>query len=267
MSSLQRTPPQMINNTSNKRLKRDEDDTDITLSSAVNMLMNQFRETRESIDDLRKDINNKIDVVKSELESKLQLMSQEICSIKSQSEVKFSNSDTALSTLSDRVDQLSHSIGNLQNRNELIISGIPFIIGENLHELFTAMCKQLGVHDDVCPAVDIRRMKTKDAQRDGDKCLVVMQFALKSSRDHFYSAYLRTRNLNLRHLGLDSDRRIYVNENLTVNARKVKVAALRIKKTGKLSTVYTKQGVVYVKPTAESNPVVVNSVKDLDKFA
>lgn len=233
----------------------------------MDMLMSQFRETKEMIDDFRKDVNNKIDAVKAELEGKLNLVSQEISSLKSECAAKFSSNDVAVCTLNERVDTLSHTIGNLQNVSDLIISGVPFMNGENLRELFNAMCKQLGFNDDLYPLVDIRRMKAKAALKEGNECLIVVQFALKNSRDDFYNAYLRTRDLKLRHLGLDSDRRIYVNENLTVGARKVKVAALRLKKAGKLSTVYTKQGVVHVKPTAESRPTVVNSEKDLDQFS
>lgn len=129
------------------------------------------------------------------------------------------------------------------------------------------MCRQLGFDGDAYPAVDVRRMKARATLKDGDECLIAIQFALRNSRDDFYNAYLRTRDLKLRHLGLKSDRRIYVNENLTVTARKVKVAALRLKKAGKLSSVYTKQGVVHVKSTAESHPVVVNSEKDLVLFS
>lgn len=173
MSSLQRTPPQTVNNASNKRLKRDDDDTDISLNSAMDMLLSQFRETKEMIDDFRKDINCKIDAVKTELEGRLSLMSQEICSIKSDCAARFSNNDVALCMLSERVDQLSYTVGNLENRSELIVSGIPFMNGENLRELFTAMCKQLGVDNDVYSAVDVRRMKTKDALRDGKDCLTL----------------------------------------------------------------------------------------------
>lgn len=125
MSNLQKTPPRTVNNAPNKRLKRDEEgDTDITLNSAVNMLMSQFRETREMIDDFRKDINNKIDAVKTELEGKLNLVTQEIGSFKLERAAKFGSNDVALSTMHERVDQLSHTIGNLQNRSELIISGV-----------------------------------------------------------------------------------------------------------------------------------------------
>lgn len=266
MSNLQRTPTR-TGSATNKRLKRDEDDADISLESAVNMLMSQFRETKEMIDDFRKDVNNQINAVKVELQGQLNVVSQEISSLKSECAAKFSSSDVVLCTLNERVDQISHTVGNLQNRSELIISGVPFMTGENLHDLFNAMCKQLGFNDDAYPLVDIRRMKAKAALKDGNECLIIVQFALRNSRDDFYNAYLRTRDLKLRHVGLESDRRIYVNENLSVAARKLKVAALRMKKAGKLSTVYTKQGVVYVKPTVESLPMVINSESDLDQFS
>lgn len=265
MSSLKRTPP-TVNTPSNKRLRKDEVSADITLDDAVKLLMSQFSETKVMIDELRTDINNKIEAVKTELESKLDLVSQDINMLKSECATKFENNDVAVSSLNERVDMMTHSIENLQNRSELIVSGIPFMSGENLNAYFNAICKQLGFCDDSNPLVDIRRMKSK-ALKDGTESLIVVQFALRSGRDDFYGAYLRTRNLNLRHLGLNSDRRVYINENLTVAARKIKVAALKLKKADKLASVYTKQGIVYVRKTTESLPLAVNSEEDLEKFS
>lgn len=97
--------------------------------------------------------------------------------------------------------------------------------------------------------------------------LVVVEFSLKNDRDDFYSAYLRKRDLRLKHIGLDSDHRIYVNENLTVAARKLKVLALNLKRAGKLATVYTKRGVVHVKKTAEDSSVAIQREEDLSRFS
>lgn len=266
MSSLKRTPPQTVNNSSNKRFRKDEVSADITLDDAVKLLMSQFSETKVMIDELRTDINKKIEAVKTELENKLDLVSQDINTLKSECAAKFESTDVAVNSLNERVDTMSQSIHNMQNRSELIFSCIPFMSGENLNAYFNAICKQLGFGDDSSPLVDIRRMKSK-VLKDGSESLIMVQFALRNDRDDFYSAYLRTRDLSLRHLGLDSDCRVYVNENLTIDARKIKVAALKLKKADKLASVYTKQGVVYVRKTVGSLPFAVNFEEDLVQFS
>lgn len=102
---------------------------------------------------------------------------------------------------------------------------------------------------------------------DGDSSLVLVQFALKNQQDDFYSAYLRRRDLQLNHLGFDSTRRVYVNENLTAAARKLKTAAIRLKKAGKLASVYTKLGIIYIKPTTAAQPTIILSEEELNKFS
>lgn len=270
--STKRTPPASIQTGSViKRPRTADEDVDangdsLTLDTAVRMLMTQFAETKTLIDDMRNEINNKIDAVKTELEDKLNVVSNDIHSLKSECAANFQNYDAALNGLDGRVAEISSTMDNLGNRNDLIISGIPYLKGENLLAHFKAVCKQLGMDERTLPSVDIRRLKT-GAMNDGDNSLVLVQFALKNHRDDFYSAYLRKHDLQLNHLGIESTRRVYVNENLTVAARKLKAAAVRLKKTGKLASVYTKLGVVLVKPTATTQPIAIQSEEQLNQFS
>ena len=158
---------------------------------------------------------------------------------------------------------MSQTVGALQNRNELIVSGVPFRVGGNLNEVLRHIGKHLGVSDNI--NAEPRRMKSSsNLDRDG---LTVVEFGLKTTRDDFYSAYLHKRDLKLKHIGVDSDRRIYVNESLTVEARKLKSMALHLKKAGKLASVYTKQGIIHVKATAGGPAIVIQSADDLEKYS
>lgn len=169
-----------------------------------------------------------------------------------------------MEVLNKRVDSVHQKIGALENRNELIISGIPFQNGENLNATIKIIGKQLAVREATTQMAEARRMMNRN-QKDGDS-LIVLEFPLRSTRDEFYSAYLRKRDLKLRHLGLDSDRRVYINESLHIDARKVKSAALRLKKAGKLAMVYTKQGIVYVKCAADGPSTEIYSEDELKKY-
>lgn len=269
--STKRTPPlgSKTNDVKRKRTAVEEIDANeetITLDTAVQMLMKQFTETKTLIDEMRNEINIKIDTVKTELEGKLNVVSNDIHALKTECASNFQSYDVALNGLHERVDEISSTMDNLVNRNELIISGIPYLGGEDLPALFKAACKQLGMDDRTTPSVDIRRLKA-GVMNDGDNSLVLVQFALRNQRDDFYSAYLRRRDLQLSHLGIESTRRVYVNENLTVAARRLKAAAVRLKKAGKLSSVYTKLGTVVVKPTATAKPIVIQSEEQLNQFS
>lgn len=238
----------------------------MTLEDAVEMLLGQFKETHVKIDDLRSDINLKIDTVKAELDKKLEAVSQDVNSLKEDCARKFQQSEEVANSIGVRMERITQSIGNLENRNELILSGIPFITGENLYGYFDVLCKLLELRGPVQPVVDMRRISSGKLD-DGRDSIVLMQFSLKNARDDFYAAYLRKRDFKLSHLGFESDRRIFVNENLTVASRKIKAAAIRLKKSGKLVSVYTRGGIVYVKQTVDGAPKAIYELSHLDQLA
>lgn len=230
----------------------------ITLNGMMQMMMAQFTETKNLIDIVRSEvseINGKIDAVKSELQN-------EIKSLKDECAAKFQHNDAALDSLKEKINSVGSNISTLENRNELIITGIPYQTNENLSTLLRGICNHLALNETITQLAETRRMKTGD-RTDGNS-LIVVEFALKTTRDEFYRAYLRKRDLTLRHLGLDSDRRVYINESLSLETRKVKVAALRLKKDGRLTSVYTRQGVVFVKRSVNGPPVAIRSEEELE---
>lgn len=222
----------------------------------------QFAQTLARIEEISVNISGKIDTVKADLDGKLEAVLHDINSFKADCNAKLKSNEDALCALDERVGSISQDIDNLQNRNELIVSGIPYLKDENLTSYFNAMWKYLDLQKGSIPSVDVRRLRPS-TQNDG---LIVLQFALRNDRDDFYSGYLHKRDLKLCHLGIDSSRRVYVNENLTVAARKIKATALRLKKAGKLSTVYTKLGTVMVRRSVDQPPMAVHSDVLLDQF-
>lgn len=217
----------------------------------MKMLMAQFQQTNEKIDCL----NGKLDDVKSELTT----ASNDVQALKGECAERFRVTDVALHSVNKKVDHLQHVVANVANRSELTIQGIPYANGENLEAYFKAICRRLVVRES---PTHIRRIKTKN-QTESKGGLIVVEFSLKNDRDDFYSAYLKNRELKLRDVGLNSDARIYVNENLTLAARKLKVLALQLKRDGKLASVFSKQGIVHVKRTPADPPVPIHEECDL----
>ncbi|KAL9706900.1 hypothetical protein quinque_010418 [Culex quinquefasciatus] len=240
---VKRTPVKDVNNT--KRQRQDDEHSPtipaytMSLNDAVRMLMNQFAAHKTLIDDMRTEINTKIDT-----------------RIMTPLWMRWMAGLAMLLLL----------WATFANQDELIISGIPFLQGEDLLKHFKAICKQLGLDERLSSMVDVKRLKAGTLS-DGDNGLVLVQFALKNQRDNFYRTYLRKHNLQLSHLGIDSAHRVYVNENLTRAAQKLKAAAIRLKKAGKLFTVYTKLGVVYVRRVAGADPIVIVSEEQLNQLS
>lgn len=262
--SLRRTPPAGKTKTNvTKRVRSEEDEVceshTLSLETVLHMMNSQFEKTLARIEEMNSGISAKIDSVKAELDDKLDAVSRDISSFKSECAEKFVQNNNAMLALNNRVDEISREIGGLKNRNELIVGGIPYLKDENLALYFSAMWKQVGLPENSLPSVDIRRMKSSTK----NDSLIIIQFALRNNRDDFYSSYLRQHDLQLCHLGIDSPRRIYINENLTVESQRIKAAALRLKKAGKLSSVFTKLGTVYVKRSNDQQPEIIRTEDQL----
>ncbi|KAL1400547.1 hypothetical protein pipiens_007337 [Culex pipiens pipiens] len=101
------------------------------------------------------------------------------------------------SASSSRLPAIIRRMGGLEKRDELIVSGIPYLPEENLVKYFKAMWKEVGLSESSTPLIDTRRLKSST---NGDG-VVLLQFALRNIRDDFYNNYLKKCNLKLPHLG------------------------------------------------------------------
>lgn len=90
----------------------------------------------------------------------------------------------------------------------------------------------LGYGEQDQPLISVKRL-ARIPIAPGSTPPIALKFAFKFARDEFYSRYLRSRKLTLEHLGFNVNKRVYLNENLTELARKVKTHAVKLKKAGK----------------------------------
>lgn len=221
-----------------------------------------------SISQLALRISEQLSSTKDELSK---LINTEISNLKSEIKKDLEQVHTALkksvADLSCRVNHneeiICHTVSSLarsMNRNDLLISGVPFVQGEELIEYFGKCCQALDLT--VVPVVDIRRLH-KSTMVPGKSYLILLQFAITNQRNDFYFKYLGSRSLTLDLLGFKSKDRFFVNENLTVAARAIKSKALFAKKDGKLHSVITRDGVVCVKKNPESESRRVETMDQL----
>lgn len=221
--------------------------SEISNNELARLITNQGKTMQDQInklgDDLRAELAKGMDEIKTDLvevNSKLCCMRRDV----------FNNADAiARSNLS----------------NDLIISGVPFIENEDLQYYFRTWCKTLGYVDNSIPIVDIRRL-TRTPPRAGNVYFLLVQFAITNQRNDFFSSYLRSHSLNLNQIGFQTNKRVYVNENLTPAARKIKSIAIDLRKAGELVKVFSRGGEILVRRKDDDRDVIIKSEEDLRRF-
>lgn len=231
----------------------------------------------------------------SPLEEKLDKLLDSVVKIKADMHQK-------IDRLSRRIDQIRLDVQRNMDttdravcNNVLELAGIPYRKGENLQLYFRKICLLLGYVETDIPLVDIRRKRTdrthdktesasistatsstikhinsnrkrqvdaEDTQE--EHTIVTIEFIFKTIRDTFYRAYLKKRTICLADLGLQSDRRIFINESLTKLNQKLKSVALKKKRDGLLHAVYTVDGAVYVQQQPGQKGHRVTNVTELE---
>lgn len=162
--------------------------------------------------------------------------------------------------------EVAHAVERSMKRNDLIVSGVPYTQGENLSNYVQVWCRSLGHLEPGMPLIDVRRLMKPGANA-GSAPIILLQFAFNIQRNEFYSRYLRSRNLSLSQIGFSVNKRIYINENLTPLAREIRSKALQLKKNGKARSVYSRDGIVYVKLTAGGPEKAIAAIHELDQLS
>lgn len=199
-----------------------------------------------------------------ELREEIATLREDVLQIKAECETK-------IVSLTDCVDEIrmdvrcnSERVAVCEKRNDLLLYGVPYSPSEDLLEIVRKISEVLGISEQNVPLVHARRLARAPIST-GSTPPIAIQFAFKFVRDDFYRRYLASRDLSLSHLGFNEKKRIFLNENLTELGRKVKEAALKLKYRGKLQSVFTVDGCVYIKVAANSEAVPVQSLEQLPK--
>lgn len=177
-------------------------------------------------------------------------------------------------SLKNEVGKLKIQIQRQENSiiaSDLRINGVPYREQEDLYLMFQTICGTLNINTPAVKAI-YRLQNHNNKEQDYSPNAVIMvklfspydkNFILKSI------ANFRKRNktpLLLNHIGEDSDRPFYVNENLTSTNFKILQSATRLKNAKKLRSVFTMRGLVYIKFNPDEQPIRVESMEELNNF-
>lgn len=239
---------------STRRNKQDEgtssNSEDMSVSQLAQWISSKLDSTKE---ELVKKINEGMLSVKTEIKTELDLM-------RSQLDKSISDLSKSVRTNSEAIQSTTAALTRSYYTNYLIVSGVPYTKDENLSIYFDTWCKQLGYT--TAPLVDIRRL-SKQPMDVGKSYKILLQFAITNQRCDFYHKYLKERSLALDQIGFRSRDRIFINENLTTLARGIKAKALSARKDGKLHSVFSRNGEIFVKQSAGDDAMLISSESHL----
>lgn len=239
LSSRRNKPEDAVNNSE-----------DMSVSQLAQWISSKLDSTKE---ELATKINEQMQSVKAEIKTELDHM-------RTQLEKSIGDLAKTVYTNKESIQANAAALSRCQNTNDLIVSGVPYIKDENLSSYFDAWCKHLGYAS--VPLVDIRRL-SKLPMDVGKNYKILLQFAITNQRCDFYRKYLSTRSLALDQIGFQCTDRIFINENLTALARGIKAKALSAKREGKLNSVFSKNGEIFVKRSVGGEPIIISSEKQL----
>lgn len=232
--------------------KRPKPDHNTSRETSNNDLADMIASLRES---MQTKLTNLGDELRVELRTGLEGIKEDL-----------TKANARMNQISDTVNINTSSIARSLLSNDLIVSGVPVVLDEDLSRFYLSWCQLLGYEKGAYPLADLKRL-ARPPLREGSACLILIQFAITNQRNDFYGRYMQLRTLTLSQIGFDSDQRIYINENLIPADRKLKIKAVELKRAGKLSAVYSRGGVIHVKLPDSDQHRPVNSEQELLKVA
>ena len=207
-------------------------------------------------------IEKKIEICNGALEKRMSNIEDQLTVVRQECIEKVNNLEQSVLAVRNKIDQAVETAYRIEKNKELVISGIPYQSQENLSEIYRMMALSIDYDDNRVPLANLQRM-ARVPIAPGSSPLILCEFALRQERNEFYRLYLSKRSLCLRDIGFDSGNRLYVNENLTKNARLIRAEAIKFRKLGQLESVTTRNGIVYIKRKRSDTATAVDALQKI----
>lgn len=175
------------------------------------------------------------------------------------------------------LESKSNEIGHLQNEiktlnfklqrhenntvaSDLRINGIPYMENENLIGIFNDICKTINTNS---PAIkNIYRLNNHNNKRTNDSpdAVILVRMWCPYDKNYFLKTLANFKKLNkgfnfcLNHIGLNSTKIFFINENLTQTNYQILQAAISLKRDKQIHSAFTMRGFVYIKEKPEDKP-------------
>lgn len=236
---------------------------DMTVAELANIMQTQLATYQRTVKDDFKKLGDSLSSLTTQMGKLREDIASDIEKLRKENNRTINNLATSITTVRT---ETSLAFERSARKNDLVVSGIPFVDGEDLLSYFHIWCKSFGYTERIYPLVDVRRL-SKGPLENGKVYMVLLQFAITVQRNEFYSRYLRSRSLSLSEIGFSVNKRIFINENLGPDLRNLRSKALQLKKDGKLRGVFSRNGILYVKKVGDDKEIVVSTENDLKLHA
>lgn len=148
-----------------------------------------------------------------------------------------------------RLDELERRA----NLNDLLVYGIPTVAKEDVHSIFLKICKAIDFDVGEGQLLTAFRVHKNDGP-------IILKFANSVISNNLFRKYLDKKDLNLKHIGFDSDKRIFIRESLSKKNAMIFSEALKLRRNGVLASSYSRKGLVFIRISQDDNPLLVSSL-------
>lgn len=236
-------------------LTKHDDGEIVSLDDLWNKMQSMLRTTSERIE-------TKIESCNAALEKRMSNIEDKLTAVREECSDKVAKLEDAIADVCADVDLAAEAACRIEKNRDLVFSGIPYQSREDLSDIFRKIAVSIGFDENNLPIVCLRRM-TRGPISSGASPLILCEFSLRQERNEFYRQYLSKRSLCLQNIGFESANRVYINENLTSNARQIRAEAIKLRKSGQLENVTTRNGVVFVKRKGSEAASAIYSLQQI----
>lgn len=192
---------------------------------------------------------------------------------------KFANINKEVELVQQRCDVLEDLSSRQDRRKELIVRNVPVLKDESVATIINTVCSVIGFQSPYGAPVAFRlrgNMETAKATRttrsQSDKVKektvqyppIILKFATEWDSKVFMDRYYRKASLRLSDVGIRSEDRIYISENLTPASYAIFRLARDMKRTGAIIKTRVQDGIVAVQlPGVSMKLIPVKKIQDL----
>ncbi len=232
------------------------------------------------IDNLESSVVDRINKVKSEVESQILDLTtdinQRVNNIVADTQSSCQGNAIAIQNTSSKMDNMlvanEYRFNKLERnllRNELIVTGVPAAHGEVIMDIVGDICNALQCNlngGDVIAAYRLPSSKAKSGKLHNERLPspIVLKLGSDWAKQQLLSAYFTMKNLNIGDIGYQMKSRIYINESLTIQNRAIFKAASDAKKSKLITKCYTRNGIVHIQINDEGRIFRINDIDPLN---
>lgn len=240
----------------------------------------------KSLDDMAAFIiaeNNKLTEQISSIQIQLTMQIKEITE-QFNNKIEAVTKDNAV--LRTRINELEELQSRQERSKQLVIRNLPVLGDEKLQTIFKNISDAVNFDVSACKGFHIYRLLPKtvsskrvlrsnvssgpsqSSSKVGHYPIVIVQFLAEWDKSTFLHKYLNCiKSAGLNHsmlgIGLTSNSRIYIGENLTKKNHEIFIKCAMLKVSGKIAQYYTRNGIVYARKSMNSSAAAILSLDSL----